>query len=238
MKNVLSNIGEIKMTKYYEKKITEFDLNPDISLKHEINSIETGSEVDFSDFINFFDNNKDKKIKKAKASLDINFSELIYNAIKESKLDKKFIYDLRFWQWICLNPLNEYCIWRWDVDIESTEPEKTVRFLGGGGVTGFSRNSISRLYIPAEMLINEANVKDLKDGNNLFESFWDNQQKELSICQSILSMNKDIFIAAVRCADGLNTNEIKSMMVELNFRSSSYYLDVMNHEEIFKLSNS
>ena len=88
------------------------------------------------------------------------------------------------------------------------------------------------------MLINEVNVNDLKDGNNLFESFWDNQQKELSICQSTLSMNKDIFIAAVRCVDGLNTDEIKSMMVELNFRSSSYYLDVMNHEEIFTLSNS
>ena len=61
------------MTKYYEKKITEFDLNPDFSLKHEINSIETGSEVDFTDFINFFDKNKDKKTKKAKASLDIKF---------------------------------------------------------------------------------------------------------------------------------------------------------------------
>jgi hypothetical protein len=226
------------MSKYYERRLSEFDIDPKIIINKEINCIETGAAIDFSDFINLFDKNKHITSNVAKANLDISFSEVIYRSIKESKLSQKFIYDLRFWQWICINPLKEYCIWRWDIDTSSNEPQKSARFIGGGGVTGFSKNTISRLYIPAELLINEPSTEDLVDGDSLFQSFWSNQQKELSICQSVLSMNKDIFIAAVRCVDGLDTKEISRLVADLNFRSSSYFLDAMSHEEIYEISNN
>lgn len=226
------------MSKYYERRLSEFDLNPDITLNKDINSIETGVNIDFTDFIKLFEKNKQVTSKRAKADLDIFFSEIIYKAIKDSKLNQKFIFDLRFWQWISINPLKEYCIWRWDINTNSAELQNSPRFIGGGGVTGFSKNTISRLYIPAGILINENIAENLKDGDSLFQSFWSNQQKELSICQSVLSMNKDIFIAAVRCVDGLNTNEIKRLIADLNFRSSSYFLDAMNHEEIYEICNN
>tara|TARA_B100000780_G_C21122797_1_gene454975 strand:- start:637 stop:1308 length:672 start_codon:yes stop_codon:yes gene_type:complete len=221
------------MTKYYEKRVTEFEIDSDLKVKNLINEIETGVSIDFTNFNKYFES---KRGTKRRSDLDCELSNIIYEAISKSKLDQKFIYDLRFWQWVCLNPLKEYCIWRWDISLELPEIHKPERFLGAGGVTGFSKNSASRLYIPASILINEIEIKDLEDGNNLFESFWSNQQKELSICQSVLSMNKNVFIAAVRAADGLDTEEIKSLMVELNFLSSSSFLDIMSHEEIYHLT--
>tara|TARA_B100000787_G_scaffold71188_1_gene52320 strand:- start:508 stop:1179 length:672 start_codon:yes stop_codon:yes gene_type:complete len=223
------------VSKYYEKCLTEFNLNSDFSMKSSINEIETGANINFTDFNKFFEANKNIK---QQSKLDMQFSELLYKAISTSNLDQKFVYDFRFWQWICLNPLREFCIWRWDIDLESDVIQTPERFLGGGSVTGFSKNSASRLYFPASILINEPKVSGLKDGATLFESFWKKQQKELSICQSILSMDKNIFIAAVRAADGLSTEEIKRLMADLNFRSSSTFLDVMSHEEIYDISQN
>ena len=63
------------MSKYYERRLSEFDIDPKIIINKEINCMETGAAIDFSDFINLFDKNKHITSNVAKANLDISFSE-------------------------------------------------------------------------------------------------------------------------------------------------------------------
>lgn len=212
------------MSKYYKKKISEFDLEQGFNNLDSFEILDTGVEIDFDEFTSYFQSVANDDSVTAH---DFNFSMLIYEAISKSKLDKKFTHDLRFWQWICLNKIKEYCLWRWKIDEEM--PKKLNRFLGSGGVTGFSINSASRLYFPADGLLKE------HDGESLLKDFWSLTQKELSISQSRLSINPKIFIALVKATKGLNTSETNKAIVKLNLLDSNTFLDLMDESEIISL---
>ena len=212
------------MSKYYKKKISEYDLEKGFNSLDSFEALETGVEIDFNEFNTFF---RSVENDDSVTVHDFNFSVLIHGAISKSKLDKKFTHDLRFWQWICLNKIKEYCLWRWKIDEEM--PKKLNRFLGSGGVTGFSINSASRLYFPADGLLKE------NDGESLLKDFWSLTQKELSISQSRLSINPKIFIALVKATKGLNTAETNKAIVKLNLLDSNTFLDLMDEAEIIKL---
>jgi len=212
------------MSKYYEKKISPSSLELGFDSIEHLTGIDTGVNIDFKEFNEYFYSIKDDE---SVTIHDFIFSKLIYEAITSSGLDKKYTHDLRFWQWICLNEIKEYCLWRWKINEES--PKKLDRFLGSGGVTGFSKNSASRLYFPAKGLMEEG------DGEVLLEDFWSLTQKELSISQSTLSINPKIFIALVKATKGLNTSETNKAIVKLNLLKSNLFLDIMDESEILEL---
>ena len=111
--------------------------------------------------------------------------------------------------------------------------QKANRFLGSGGVGGFSNNSASRLFFPV------AALKTDPDAKSLIEHFWSNTQIELSISQSILSLNPKIVIAATRATQGIGssnvTDAVNDVMVSLNLSSGSTLLDIMEEDEITAL---
>ncbi len=212
------------MTKFYEKKISPSTLELGFDSLGHLTEIDTKESVDFSEFNEYFDSIKNDESVTVH---DFIFSKLIYKAISNSKLDTKHTFDLRFWQWVCLNEIKEYCLWRWKINADS--PKKLDRFLGSGGVTGFSKNSASRLYFPAKGLLAE------DDGENLLEDFWALTQKELSISQSTLSINPKIFLALVKATKGLNTGDTNKAIVKLNLLKSNLFLDIMDESEILDL---
>jgi hypothetical protein len=212
------------MSKYFKNKISEHDLEQGFNNLDSFKALETGVEINIDEFNGYL---KSVMNDESVTIHDYNFSVLIHEAILKSKLDKKFTHDLRFWQWICLNKIKEYCLWRWKIDEEM--PKKLNRFLGSGGVTGFSINSASRLYFPANGLLKES------DGESLLKDFWSLTQKELSISQSRLSINPKIFIALVKATKGLNTAETNKAIVKLNLLDSNTFLDLMDESEIIRL---
>jgi hypothetical protein len=212
------------MTKYYEKKIPQSVLELGFDSIAHLKEIDIKETVDFSEFNDYFNTVKDDESVTVH---DFIFSQLIYKAISNSKLDNKYTFDLRFWQWVCLNEIKEYCLWRWKINADS--PKKLDRFLGSGGVTGFSKNSASRLYFPAKGLLVE------NGGESLLEDFWSLTQKELSISQSTLSINPKIFLALVKATKGLNTGDTNKAIVKLNLLKSNLFLDIMDESEILDL---
>lgn len=212
------------MSKYYEQKILESSLEQGFDNISGATTLETGFNINFSRFNEYF--NKVKNDEKY-SEHDHMFSKLILDAIQESNLDKKFTYDLRFWQWVCINEIREYVLWRWGIDEDS--PKNFARFLGAGGVTGFSKNSASRLFFPA------ANLLGKDDGDNLLKEFWKYTQKELSISQSTLSINPKIFYAIAKATKNLNGDETKDFIIHLNFLKSNLFLDIMDEDEISNL---
>ena len=212
------------MTKYYEKKISPSILELGFTSIQSHSTLETGATVNFNAFNDYFNSVKEDD---SVTIHDFTFSKLIYEAITKSELDKKYTFDLRFWQWICLNEIKEYCLWRWKINEEAIN--KLDRFLGSGGVTGFSKNSASRLYFPAEGLLNE------DQGEELLKDFWSLTQKELSISQSTLSINPKIFVALVKATKGLNTSDTNKAIVKLNLIKSNQFLDIMDESEILEL---
>ena len=212
------------MSKYFKNKISKHDLEQGFNNLDSFKVLETGVEINFDEFNGYL---KSVVNDDSVTIHDYNFSVLMHEAISKSKLDKKFTHDLRFWQWICLNKIKEYCLWRWKIDEEM--PKKLNRFLGSGGVTGFSINSASRLYFPANGLLKE------RDGESLLKDFWSLTQKELSISQSRLSINPKIFIALVKATKGLNTAETNKAIVKLNLLDSNTFLDLMDESDIIRL---
>lgn len=215
------------MTKYYLQKILESSLEKGFNEIDNEETNETGFNINFSEFKNYFNEIKNEE---KNSEHDFMFSKLIFHAIEDSNLDKKFTHDLRFWQWICINEIREYIFWRWNINEDS--PSKYPRFLGAGGVTGFSKNSASRLYFPAASLLN----KD--DGEDLLKEFWKFTQKELSISQSTLSINPKIFYAIAKATKNLNGDETKAFIIQLNFLKSNLFLDLMDENEISNLVTS
>ena len=213
------------MSKYYSNKIQPSSLEISFDAASSFETSETGVNINFNDFNNYF-----KDVKNGDGSVtihDFKLSELIYEAILSSGLDKKFYYDLRFWQYVCLNEIKDYCLWRWKIDEDS--PSKIERLIGAGGVTGFSKNSASRLFFPADCLLREVN------GKELLEDFWSLTQNELSISQSTLSINPKIFVAMVKATNGLDGAATKNAVVKLNLLKTSLFLDIMDEDEILSL---
>lgn len=212
------------MTKLYEKKVTPNSLENGLNIEESYATIDTGVKIDFTEFNDFFDTVKDdESIQKH----DYDFSKLIFKAISKSGIENKYLYDLRFWQWITLNEIKEYCLWRWKINEEA--PTKLNRFLGAGGVTGFSINSASRLYFPAVAIMQDSK------GDELLKDFWTLTQKELSISQSALSIDPKIYIALVKATKGMKGEAISKTISKLNLLGTSYFLDLMDIEEIITL---
>lgn len=212
------------MSKYYQEKVLGSSLEGGFESIASNVTLETGFNINFSDFNSYF---SEVKNEEKRSDHDYMFSKLIFSALEDSNLDKRFTFDLRFWQWISINEIREYVLWRWNINEDSLN--KLERFLGAGGVTGFSTNSASRLYFPAASLLG----KD--DGDNLLKEFWKYSQKEQSISQSTLSINPKIFYAIAKATKNLNGNETKAFIIQLNFLKSNLFLDLMDENEISNL---
>ena len=217
------------MLKIYQNILQTDDLDPFYRPKSSIEVFDLELSIDLKNFNTTF-----SKVKKTRelTKHDAVLSSLLYEAVIQSELRQNYISDLRLWQWIALNPLREYVLWRWDIETDELN-QKANRFLGSGGVGGFSNNSASRLFFPV------AALKTDPDAKSLIEHFWSNTQIELSISQSILSLNPKIVIAATRATQGIGssnvTDAVNDVMVSLNLSSGSTLLDIMEEDEITAL---
>jgi hypothetical protein len=217
------------MLKKYNKILDREDLNTSYSPNSACGTIDLDQTLNLNHFNDYFD-----KVKETNETTkhDEHFSKLLYEAIIESKIPDTNFNDLRLWQWIALNPLREYTLWRWGIESDESN-KKSIRFLGAGGVTGFSNNAASRLFFPA------LSISEAPDAEDLLKYFWSNTQIELSISQSILSLNPKIFIAAVRATQGIETTNltrvVSDVIVSLNLSSGSTLLDIMEEGEITAL---
>ena len=215
--------------KRLKKKLTKSDLDPGLVMAANANTLDYDFSVNFDKFRNFFDSVKTQKDLKP-ADYDFEFSKILYDSLVNSGATDAEFYDMRFWQWVSLDQLFEYCVWRWNIDINDVKSSHYAKVLGGGGVGGFSLNSISRLFIPAKILLKES------DGDALLKSFFNIQQKEQSISQSTLAINSSVFISIVKATENLNTNQTVRAISRLNARKSGMCIDAMTSEEIADLA--
>ena len=142
-----------------------------------------------------------KKIEiKNISNYDYNFAEIIYHQL--SKLNNRDLTDIRFWQWVSLEYLQNYIWQRWWVSknidnsksVPKTKEEKiliikkinedleeqwsplTVRFLGGTSLKSLtSRNAISRLFWPYKILEKEDLVKKCFQKQDIAVSVFERQ---------------------------------------------------------------
>ncbi len=172
--NVMKKFKEIltkeDLVSYFEGK--KFDLiNIESSIVKERNILKDLQEK--------FKNQLSITDKKKTALSDAIFSEIIYKTFYD--LDNRDLADVRFWQWLSLEYLQEYIWNRWWISknfdksksLPSTNDEKikllrstskeeididiwspiTVRFLGGTSLKSLtSRQAISRLFWPYKIL--------------------------------------------------------------------------------------
>jgi hypothetical protein len=214
------------MLQKYKKILEKDDLEPLYTPNNLCEVISLDKPLNLDKFNHAFDKVKDTK---ERTKHDHELSKLLHAAIIESDVPENELTDLRMWQWIALNPLREYSLWRWDIASDELN-KKAIRFLGAGGVTGFSNHSASRLFFPVHIL------SQAPDAEQLIEHFWSNTQIELSIAQSVLSLNPKIFIAATRATKGISTSNITKVVnnsiVSLNLSSGSTLLDIMEEDEL------
>lgn len=215
--------------KRIKKKLIQSDLEPGLVLSSNTKLIDYDFSIDLNIFLDHFKSIKQKSDFKP-ANSDYEFSKILYDSLINSGATDAEFYDMRFWQWISLEQLYEYCIWRWNIDVNDTKPSHGAKVLGGGGVGGFSLNSISRLFIPAKILLNEP------DGDILLKSFFEIQQKEQSISQSTLAVNSNVFISIVKATVGLDTQQTVRAISRLNARKIGICIDAMSSDEISKLA--
>ena len=128
--------------KRLKKKLTKSDLDPGLVMAANANTLDYDFSVNFDKFRNFFDSVKTQKDLKP-ADYDFEFSKILYDSLVNSGATDAEFYDMRFWQWVSLDQLFEYCVWRWNIDINDVKSSHYAKVLGGGGVGGFSLNSIS-----------------------------------------------------------------------------------------------
>lgn len=212
-----------------KKRLSSKDLTPNLQFEESVEFIEYDFNIDLSDFINEFDaikNDNKSKIEEC----DYKFSKIIYDILQSSNADQSIFYDMKFWQWLSVGHLNEYCVSRWNINVNDIKKSHYAKLLGGGGVGGFSLHSIARLFMPANILLKE------KDGDDLLKSFFAKQQKEQSISQSTLALNPSLFVSIVRATTNLNTPQTVKAISRLNARKSGICLDIMNDEEIARLA--
>ena len=217
------------MLKKYKQVIQKEELSAFYMPIDSCETIDINKNIDLKDFNNYFE---EIKSSNERTKHDCELSKFLFDAITEAEVSEIELNDLRFWQWVALNPLRHYSLWRWDIESDESNT-KSNRFLGAGGVTGFSENSASRLFFPIFSL------NSAPDSENLIQHFWSNTQIELSISQSVLSLNPKIFAAAVRATQNVDsrnlTDGVKDIIVDLNLSSGSTLLDIMEEDEIEKL---
>ncbi len=170
MKKFKEILTKEDLVNYFEGK--KFDLiNIESTIKKQANDLED-LQIKFKNQLSITD------IKKVVLS-DAIFSEIVYKTF--SNLDIKDLADVRFWQWISLEYLQDYIWTRWWISknlnnsknlpltndekikiLRSTSNEEinveiwspiTVRFLGGTSLKSLtSRQAISRLFWPYKIL--------------------------------------------------------------------------------------
>lgn len=212
-----------------KNKLTSKDLTPSLKFEESVEFIEYDFYLDLSDFINAFDAIKNDKKLKIEES-DYKFSKIIYDILQASNADESVYYDMKFWQWLSIQHLHEYCVLRWNMNLNDIKKSHYAKLLGGGGVGGFSLHSIARLFVPANILLKE------KDGDDLLNSFFSIQQKEQSISQSTLALNSNLFVSIVRATLNLNTSQTVKAISRLNARKTGICLDILDDKEIAKLA--
>ena len=212
-----------------KKILTSNNLEPGLLMSDDTEFVDYNFSIDLGIFLDRFNELRGNPDSKPE-DYDAEFSKILYDALIGSGATEAEFYDMRFWQWISITQLLEYCIWRWGIDVNNTKKSHPAKVLGGGGVGGFSLNTISRLFIPAKILLSD------QDGDSLLKSFFKIQQKEQSISQSTLAVNSDVFISIVKATANLNTKQTVKAISRLNARKASICIDAMNSEEISELA--
>jgi len=211
--------------KVYKKKLTKNDIvNLNLPNDDQLHSI--GVKINFKPTQKLVTSAIEKDIPSE--TVDVALAMELHDAIIKSKISESFLFDMRFWQWVCLYPMSEYVNWRWSIDLEN-KPSHYNRYLGTGGTGGFSKNAVSRIFIPAYVLLKE------KDGKELLESLFDKTQKEQSIFQNECAINAKILVAMVRATKNKNTSESKNTIMKLNALKFSKCFDLMPEEDIVAL---
>lgn len=211
--------------KYYQRKLIQEDIL-NLSLPNEELLASCEVDIDFTATQEYVQMAIAQDIPKE--TVDVAIARELYDAVLKSQIKSSFCTDMRFWQWVSLNPMQEYVKWRWSIDLEN-KPSHYSRFLGTGGIRGLSQNAISRIYTPAALLLPEV------DGVELLESLFDKAQKELSIFQSESCLNRRVLIAVVKATKGKNQRESKNTIMKLNALKYTKCFEVMTEDEILDL---
>ena len=219
------NLSFNMKAQYFKKTLTKKDI-PGATFPSEDFLESCGVDVDFTYIQSMVTEAKEKEFSKE--HIDFALALKLHDMLIASKINTSFFTDMRFWQWVCLGPMNEYVHWRFSIDLEKT-PSHYVRFLGTGGIGGFSRNAVSRIFIPAYYLLPEI------DGKELLESLFEKAQKELSIFQNEACLNPTILVAMVKATRNKNQAETQKIISNFNDLKASKCFDFMSQEEILEL---
>ena len=193
---------------------------------------DTGHAVDINPFLKEIKKiKKDKKFDKLsqRPSSDGILAEVAHKTFL--KLPGSLLTDNRLWQWITLNLLYEYSVWRWDLTDDRIKEKPTLKrhLFSGTGVDGLSRNSIARLVVPCQDLV-------LPGGDySLVKILFQNQQTEQSLSQSLQSMNPNFFRAMVNSVSGLTGPEVREKVKKINHLAVAYNFDAMTETQIFSI---
>lgn len=193
MKKFKEILTKDDLVNYFEGK--KFDL---INIESSINKLENSLQdlqVKFKHQLSITD-------KKKVVLSDAIFSELVYKTFYN--LDNRDLADVRFWQWISLEYLQDYIWTRWwmsknlnngkslpltneekikilkstsneEIDVEIWSPI-TVRFLGGTNLKSLtSRQAISRLFWPYKILESTELVKQCFEKQDIAVAVFERQ---------------------------------------------------------------
>ena len=79
-------------------------------------------------------------------------------------LDDRVTTDTQMWQWLTATQFKHYVRSRWSIDEEDmVKHSAQIHFLGGGSLTGVSRNALARLYWAANALWTEESGYEYSD---------------------------------------------------------------------------
>ena len=216
---------------YTKKLSSDVDLNDLSALNNPAILDSVNSSADFSKFHDYLKECKSKKIKPADS--DLKFSKIIYKILySELSIAKSLEGDIRFWQWLAVVPLRDYVFWRWGIEHESDgeyTDQHYKRFLGQGGAGGYSWQSISRLYFPAKLILEE-------NSEDLLKSFWSLQQKEQSIAQNEQAFNPNVFIALVKAVENVTDGDaVTEMIRKISGLNGAICFDYLQEDEILSI---
>ncbi len=110
--------------------------------------------VDFSDLDDLVNRFRDGD-QRIRTGMDVQAHEIIHKLLRG--IDRRTLTQMKFWQWLCLNPLREFVLVRWlNIDDSSTPDNlsnaEASRFAGSQSLRGISRNAVARLWWCAETL--------------------------------------------------------------------------------------
>jgi hypothetical protein len=211
----------------------------ELQTKLDFTSLDSLSESDFLDSPFEADDEQIQQIIQSlienaskRSDTDLMASKEIYNWLQSFNVTSRMESDRKFWQSLALFVFRDYVSWRWDTNLDdagSFTPSQIRRYLGSGQIGGYSHNTISRLYFPAKILLNE------KDGEELLESFWDNQQKEQSFMQNETAMIDKVIVALVKTTKGVGRDGIINRAKKITAIKNSRAFSYLSEEKIIEI---